>query len=323
LPFAYPGGPGSAHEVREAWTRSPPGRDTAPMCRLFGLSGGDARVHATFWLLEAPDSLAEQSRREPDGTGLGWFDAGGRAHVAKQPLEAAEDPAFAREAREIESTTFVAHIRYATTGAIEPRNTHPFEQRGRLFAHNGVVQELERLEAELGDDRALVEGDTDSERLFALITREIDRHDGDVGAGIVAAARWVAAELPVYAINVMLATSAGLWALRYPDVHDLWVLERAAGGTRGGRHLDAASAAATMRVRSAHLARRPCVVVASEPMDEDPGWRRLEPGELIHVPRTLRIESTIALPDPPAHQLTLADLEGRAAAAQAPAGGTP
>ncbi|EUA50566.1 glutamine amidotransferase domain protein [Mycobacterium xenopi 3993] len=26
---------------------------------------------ATFWLLDAPDNLAAQSRRNPDGTGLG------------------------------------------------------------------------------------------------------------------------------------------------------------------------------------------------------------------------------------------------------------
>ena len=47
------------------------------MCRLFAMSGGRERVHATFWLLEAPDSLSQQSRREPDGTGLGFYDAGG------------------------------------------------------------------------------------------------------------------------------------------------------------------------------------------------------------------------------------------------------
>jgi glutamine amidotransferase len=34
-----------------------------------------------------------------------------------------------------------------------------------------------------------------------LLTRETDRHGGDVTAGIVAAARWVAAELPVYALT--------------------------------------------------------------------------------------------------------------------------
>ena len=202
---------------------------------------------------------------------------------------------------------------------MEPPNTHPFEQRNRLFAHNGVVHGLERIEHELGADGALVEGDTDSERLFALITRETDRRNGDVGAGIVAAARWVAAELPLFAINLVLATAHCLWALRYPAVHELWVLERAAGGPRGSRHLDAASAAGSVRVRSAQLARQRAVIVASEPMDEDPAWRALEPGELIHVTPTLDVESTIVLDGPPAHQLTLDDLQPRAAAAQAPA----
>ncbi len=288
------------------------------MCRLFGMSGGDQRVRATFWLLEAPDSLAEQSRREPDGTGLGWFDDDRRAWVAKQPLAAYEDLLFAHEARERESRVFIAHIRYATTGEVEARNTHPFEQQGRLFAHNGVVQGLDRLERELGDDLALVEGETDSERLFALVTRETERHRGDVGAGIAAAARWVAEHLPLYSLNLLLGTADGLWALRYPDTHELWVLERGAGGTHGARHLDAASAAGTVRVRSERLARQPAVIVASEPMDEDPGWRRLASGELLHVGPRLEVTSTIAVDRPPSHPLTLDDLEPHAAAAQTP-----
>jgi len=281
------------------------------------MSGGDRPVKATFWLLEAPDSLAEQSRREPDGTGIGWFDADGRPHVAKQPIAAYEDEAFACEARELESTTFIAHVRYATTGGLDPSNTHPFEQDGRLFAHNGVIRDLGRLEQELGEAKALVGGDTDSERLFALVTRETQRH-GDITAGIVAAARWVARELPIYAINLVLTTADGLWALRYPDVHELWILERAAGGPHGARHLDAASAAGRVRVRSARLATQPSVIVASEPMDEDTGWRLLEPGELVHVGPTLAVESSVVLDGPPAHQLTLDDLEPRAAKAQAP-----
>jgi predicted glutamine amidotransferase len=288
------------------------------VCRLFGMSGGSRRVRATFWLLEAPDSLARQSRGEPDGTGIGWFDRENRPQLAKRPLAAYEDQEFAQAARELESTTFVAHIRYATTGEVEQRNTHPFEQRGRIFAHNGVVHELERLERELGDDLSLVQGDTDSERLFALITRETERHGGDAGAGIAAAARWVAEQLPVYAINLVLGTSDHLWALRYPDVHELWVLERAAGGLRGTRHLDAAGAAGAVRVRSEHLSRHPAVVVASEPMDEDPGWRLLAPGELIHVGPTLAVTSSIVLDGPPARPLSLPDLAPRAAAAQAP-----
>src|SRR6516164_1844248 len=148
------------------------------MCRLFGMSGGREPVRATFWLLEAPDSLAQQSRREPDGTGLGAYDEHRHPVVSKQPVAAYEDAQFAQEAREVISRTFIAHVRYASTGAVSPENTHPFEQRDRLFAHNGVIEDLDRLEQELGDARSLVQGETDSERYFALITKELEK-DGD------------------------------------------------------------------------------------------------------------------------------------------------
>ena len=288
----------------------------AVMCRLFGMSGGREPVRATFWLLEAPDSLSQQSRREPDGTGLGAYDPDGKPIVSKQPLAAYEDQQFAQEAREVSSRTFVAHVRYASTGAVTAKNTHPFEQRDRLFAHNGVIEDLGTLERELGDAMALVQGDTDSERFFALITREIDR-DGDVGAAIVRAAGWIAENLPVFALNVVLITAGELWALRYPDVHELHVLERDAGGPTGRRHLEHASARGSVRVRSGDLATRPAVVVASEPMDEDAGWRALESGELLHVDPDLRVTITRALERPPRRQLTLSDLTGKAASSQA------
>jgi glutamine amidotransferase len=287
------------------------------VCRLFGMSGGREPVSATFWLLEAPDSLAQQSRREPDGTGLGWFE-GGRPVVAKQPLAAYEDQAFAREAREVTSRTFIAHVRYASTGAVSPENTHPFEQRDRLFAHNGVIEDLDRLEAELGDARSLVQGETDSERFFALITKEIER-DGDVGRAIVRAAGWIAENLPVFALNLILITATEVWALRYPDTHELYVLERAPGGPSGHRHLEQASARGSVRLRSGDMATRRCVVVASEPLDEDAGWRPLSSGELLHVDPDLHVTVTRPLDRPPAHQLTLADLGVKAAASQAPA----
>ncbi len=289
------------------------------MCRLFGMSGGRERVAATFWLLEAPDSLALQSRREPDGTGLGAFDEDGRPMVSKQPLAAYEDQQFGREAREVRSRTFVAHIRYASTGALTPENTHPFEQNGRLFAHNGVIGDLDALDERLGQARSLVQGETDSERYFALITSEIER-TGEIAKGIEAAVGWIAQNLPVFALNFVLITADELWALRYPDVHELYVLERAAGGPTGKRHLEHASARGSIRVRSGDLSRAPAVVVASETMDEDAGWRALAPGELVHVGPDLSVSSTTVVDAPPAHQLTLADLGATAAASQAPSG---
>jgi predicted glutamine amidotransferase len=290
------------------------------MCRLYGMSGGREPVRATFWLLDAPDSLEQQSRREPDGTGIGVFDDEGHPEVFKQALAAYEDHAFAQEARDLRSRTFVAHIRYASTGALKLENTHPFEQRGLLFAHNGVIEDLDRLDQRLGDAGSLVHGDTDSERFFALISKEIER-DGDVGHAIVRAATWVADNLPIFAINLVLTGPSDLWALRYPDTHDLFVLERAAGGPTGQRHLQHASP--RMRIRSEELGRRPAVIVASERMDEDPGWRALQSGELLHVDPDLNVTITRPLDRPPVHLLTLADLGDKAAASQAPAQAAP
>jgi len=273
-------------------------------------------MRATFWLLEAPDSLARQSRSNPDGFGIGTYEPDGSPDVDKRPVAAYEDELFAREAREEESPTFVAHVRYASTGALTIDNTHPFEQRARLFAHNGWIGDLPKLESRLGEQIELVRGETDSERFFALITSEIEANGGDVGAGIVAAAAWVAAELPLYSINFVLSTPTDMWALRYPDTHELLMLERASGGPTGARHLDAASPAGTVRVRSAALGGRAATIFASEQMDEDSGWRHLDPGELVHVDGALRTTSRTAVEAPPAHLVPLEDLEPRAAASQ-------
>ncbi|KPM51590.1 glutamine amidotransferase [Frankia sp. R43] len=287
------------------------------MCRLLGLTSAPDRARATFWLLDAPDSLDVQSHRNPDGTGLGVFAADGTPDVFRQPLAAWEDHDFAAQARHRTSTTFVAHVRHASTGRRTTANTHPFCQQGRLFAHNGVIEGLDRLESRLGSAAMrTVAGDTDSERFFALITAEITNAGGDIGRGITTAARWVAANLPVYSINLVLTTPRELWALRYPDTNTLFLLRRGAGGHHGGRPLDHVDAAGTTRVRSSDLATVASAVVASEPMDEHPDWRALRPGELLRVLPGRITTTRIALPDPPAHPLTLADLRPEAAASQ-------
>lgn len=288
------------------------------MCRLFGMAAGREPVKATFWLLEAPDSLAEQSRRNPDGYGLATYVCNGRpeVQVEKRPVAAYRDEEFARQANERESPLFMAHVRYASTGKQGLKNTHPFEQEGRVFAHNGHLEGLDALEEHLGEWSRLVRGDTDSERFFALVTKETAAHDGDPRAGIAAAARWAAAELPLFALNCLVATDTDMWALRYPDAHELLMLERASGGPTGRRHFDAGSESGRIRVRSGALADTPAVVFASERMDEDTGWRDLEPGELVHVDRDLRVTSTIAIDHPPAHQLRLEDLLPHVAASQ-------
>ncbi len=141
------------------------------MCRLFGLHAGAVPVRATFWLVDAPDSLIAQSHRNPDGAGIGAFGPGRVPTVSKQPIAAWHDREFMSAAQHLPGTTFVAHVRYASTGARTVANTHPFQHGDLLFAHNGVVAGLPELDDRLAELAAtgLVHGQTDSERVFALI----------------------------------------------------------------------------------------------------------------------------------------------------------
>src|SRR4029078_9584900 len=121
------------------------------MCRLFGLHADKRVVTATFWLLAAPDNLVEQSKSNPDGTGLGAFEANGKPVLDKPPMAAWQDSQFAVEGRELARATFIAHVRDSSGAALEVRNTHPFLQDDRLFAHNGVVDALGVFDARLAE----------------------------------------------------------------------------------------------------------------------------------------------------------------------------
>jgi predicted glutamine amidotransferase len=275
------------------------------MCRLFGMSGGTREVQATFWLLDAPTSLLALSETQPDGVGLGTFEADGTPWRYRKPVAANRSQTFIADAHEVSSRTFLAHIRHATAAEPTIENTHPFEQHGRLFAHNGVLGDLDALRARLGEHAELLEGSTDSELYFTLMTRRIEEEGGDVAAGIARAARELAAEIPLYSLNMLLTTPTDVWALRYPDTNELWILERSLGALTGGDGFDQRSTSGITRVFSGQLAILPATLIASQPMDSDPGWRLLESGELVHVDAELQISSTNALSEPPAQMLEL------------------
>jgi glutamine amidotransferase len=276
------------------------------MCRLFGMTGGTREVQATFWLLDAPTSLLLQSETQPDGVGLGSFEADDTPNVYRKPVSANRSQTFIADARQASSRTFLAHIRHATAAQPTLENTHPFMQHGRLFAHNGVLDNLGELRRRLGSHAELLGGETDSELYFTLITKRIEECGGDVGAGITAAARELAAEIPLYSLNMLLTTPTDLWALRYPETNELWILERSIGGfADDGGEGELRSTSGITRVFSGALSIISTTVIASERMDSNPSWRLLESGELIHVDSELRISSTIAVPDPPAQLMVL------------------
>jgi predicted glutamine amidotransferase len=284
------------------------------MCRLFGLHAGAEDVDATFWLIDAPVSIAELSHRNADGYGLATFASDGEPALIRAPIRAADDEAFAAAARATHAAVHLAHVRYADTGPVSEANTHPFILDGRAFAHNGVVSELDELDRRLGSDHALVAGETDSERFFALLTVSIREHEGDVRAGIIATTTMLARDITLYSLNFLLACAGHLWAFRYPEHNHLYLLARAPGGPRGNQPLDEHSPHGTIRMRARDGSRRPLIVVASEPMDEDLGWEEIASGELVHIGPELELHREVILDAPPTKPLSLT---GRAADSQA------
>ena len=135
-----------------------------------------------------------------------------------------------------------------------------------------------------------------------------------MGAGLRDAVGWLAANVPIYALNILLSTATDMWALRYPETHELYVLDRRDRAAPVGLDLS------TRRIRAhaEQLHGRPAVVFATEPMDADPCWRLIAPGELVHVDAGLTITTELAFPDPPARQLRREELTAVAEEAQHP-----
>jgi predicted glutamine amidotransferase len=275
------------------------------MCRLFALHAGERDVAAEFWLLDAPTSIARQSERNADGYGMAALTSRRGMILIRNPVQASEDPAYRHVARRLDASEMLVHLRYASTGNVSLVNTHPFTQDGRLFAHNGVVGDLERIEARLGPNRAMVMGDTDSERFFAVITLAIREAGGDVRAGITAAVREVAAEYELYSLNFVLAEIGHIWAFRYPEHNPLHLHRRQRGGPSGDAALDESDAAGTLRLHSDDGAQAPLVVIASERISHEPGWEEIHPGELVHVGPDLEVDRATIMSGPPAHPMVL------------------
>jgi glutamine amidotransferase len=279
------------------------------MCRLFALHAGERDVAVQFWLLDAPTSIARQSERNADGYGMAALTARRGMVLIRNPVQASEDPAYQHVARRLDAAEMLVHLRYASTGEVSLVNTHPFSQDGRFFAHNGVVGDLDRIEARLGPNRAMVMGDTDSERYFALITLAIREAGGDVRAGITAGVREMVSEYELYSLNFVLGEIGHIWAFRYPEHNPLHLQRRRAGGRTGTEPLDDADAAGTLRLHSDDGAVAPLVVIASERISDEPGWEEILPGELIHVRPDLAVDRETIVSGPPAHPMVLSAYE--------------
>ncbi|HXY94249.1 MAG TPA: ergothioneine biosynthesis protein EgtC [Acidimicrobiia bacterium] len=241
------------------------------MCRHLAYLGQPVALHEL--LFGAPHSLCRQASApvhqtsgdsNPDGWGAGWYvDGDVEPHQYRTTTPIWDDAVFADSSRVIESGALLAAARLASEGAtIHESGNAPFRSGRWLFSLNGYVKNFhrgvgDRLRSRLSASRrAALVGDSDSEVLFALV---LDRLD--LGRSATAALCSV--------IEEVNAVSSGRLNMLLTDGHHVV-------GTRLGNSLF---------VREA--------TVASEPLDDAPGWREVPDGSLVEVAAAHAVAPTI------------------------------
>jgi predicted glutamine amidotransferase len=229
------------------------------MCRLLGIVGKRA-VPVSECLTTAKRSLSVLSREHPDGWGVALHSrtsAGWRVHRSTERAHACGE--FRRVAEEGAAEVVIAHVRQKTVGHTSIDNTHPFTRGRWVFAHNGTVRRIDVLEGRSSRRRLReIQGDTDTERLFAFFLSRLDE------AGLADEPASAATDRVVAEATRELrgCEELGAWNYLLSDGKVLYA-------HRFGRSMCV-------------LARRDAVLVASEPITDEP-WAEVPEGALLRV----------------------------------------
>lgn len=159
------------------------------MCRLLGYLG--AKIKLDHLLYKPEHSLIVQSYQpkemtsgvvNADGLGIGWYDPEQNVNpfTYKNTVPIWNDTNLPEMSRYVDSKAVLAYIRSATAGqALDVSNCQPFRDDNLLFIHNGNIdnfrKSLYRPMRELLCDEMYqsIEGNTDSEHIFALLLNEL------------------------------------------------------------------------------------------------------------------------------------------------------
>jgi glutamine amidotransferase len=239
------------------------------MCRHLAYLGPPVTLASLLY--DPPQSLVRQSwapRRQrygtinADGYGVGWYQPEVTAEPGRLrragPMWA--DRSLESLARVVRSGSFLAAVRSATPPApIEETGAAPFTDGRWLFSLNGrVTSDLVELRSQVsGRRQAGIQGGSDAEVLFALLLDRLDagRPPADALGDLVGSVPG--------RLNLLLTDGATIWGTTWGDTLS-W------RSWRGG------------------------VIVASEPLDDEPGWGAVPDCSLL----TATADSTSVTPLP-------------------------
>jgi glutamine amidotransferase len=204
----------------------------------------------------APADMRGGGTVNADGFGAGWYpDDKAPAARYRSPSPIWSDASFADLAAATRSPGVLAAVRSATVGMpVAAAAAAPFAEDRWLFSHNGVVRGWPEAMTEVAArlpvrDLLTLDAPTDTALLWALVRDRLRAGEpaADAVPGVVAE---VSAAAPGSRLNLL-----------FTDGHTLVA-------TAAGHALS-------------YLADGTCTVVASEPLDERPGWRAVPEGHVL------------------------------------------
>lgn len=167
------------------------------MCELFGFTG-----RTTQKLNQELKEFYSHSDAHPNGWGLAILDEQNFS-IEKEPLKASDSRYLKERLKEpIIGQTALAHIRLATIGNVERKNSHPFtgtDQSGRRWTliHNGTIFECKPMEKYV----QLQKGDTDSERILLYLIDLVNKETAGKGRALTAGERFAVLDRMVITIS--------------------------------------------------------------------------------------------------------------------------
>jgi gamma-glutamyl hercynylcysteine S-oxide hydrolase len=254
------------------------------MCRMVAYLGGPEATLSSL-VLEPEHSLLVQSYApkemmsgvvNADGFGVGWYApwSGDEPAVYRSNGPLWSDRSFASIGPKIRARAILAAVRSATPGLpVEESGTPPFASGPFMFAHNGAIEHFRRTamrplrDALSEESYAGLLGTSDSETIFAGLLDRLRGNSGDLAEATVETIHHVSAActgLGVRAtLNLGVTAGEGMAFTRYSTEgpgNSLYFIEN-------GEAFPGA------------------VVVASERLDSDAGWRVVPDRHLLTVER--------------------------------------
>ncbi|MGI8666981.1 MAG: ergothioneine biosynthesis protein EgtC [Jatrophihabitans sp.] len=237
------------------------------MCRHLCYLGGPVAIGELVF--DAPHSLRVQSYApeqmrgggtvNADGFGIGWFEATTAVRY-RRGVPIWQDGPFAELARHLRASAVLAAVRNATAGMpVSEAAAAPFTDGRWLFSLNGRIEGWPDSAVGLADalprrDLLTMDAPTDAALLWTVLRHRLAAGSADPAATVGELVAEVLAAAPDSRLNLLLTDGSTCYASTV--THSLW--SKFEPGA---------------------------VLLASEPLDQDPAWQPIPDGRLVVADR--------------------------------------